>query len=210
MAKKIGLISDIHAYLEPLQAALALFEAEKVDFILCAGDIAGYGNQLGQVVGLLAESGCYAIRGNHEEWYMRSVTDKDDSLVYEYFFSLPDFLEITLEGIKLYMVHVAPVEEEAKGIRLLDESGMLIPQQLEALDRHLSGFEQDILIVGHTHQVFCEKLEKTLVINPGSTQFNHSCGILTLPDMSCEFYPLSGKRINKTWNWSTGYSPLDQ
>ena len=40
-----------------------------------------------------------------------------------------------------------------------------------------------VLLVGHTHQVFCEQLGNTLVINPGSTRFKRTCAILSLPDL---------------------------
>jgi predicted phosphodiesterase len=39
-----------------------------------------------------------------------------------------------------------------------------------------------VLVVGHTHQVFAETVGGVLVVNPGSSAFNHSCAILSLPD----------------------------
>ena len=58
---KIGLISDVHATLKPLQQALAIFEAQGVETILCAGDVAGYGKQLEQTVKAFRQpmSRCY-------------------------------------------------------------------------------------------------------------------------------------------------------
>ena len=40
---KFGVISDIHGNLEVLEAALKKLEREKVDEIVCLGDVAGYG-----------------------------------------------------------------------------------------------------------------------------------------------------------------------
>ena len=74
---------------------------------------------------------------------------------------------------------------------------------MENWTQRLEGFEHDVLVVGHTHQVFAEQLGRTLVINPGSTQFNHSCGILSLPDMQFELFSLSNETILKSWNWGT-------
>jgi predicted phosphodiesterase len=73
--------------------------------------------------------------------------------------------------------------------------------RLEQWAETLSSFDYDILIVGHTHQVFVEKIADMLVINPGSTVFNNCCAILRLPEMSVELYPLAGKKIERTWNW---------
>lgn len=67
----------------------------------------------------------------------------------------------------------------------------------------LQRFEYDVLVVGHTHQVFAEHLANTLVINPGSTKFNHSCAILELPGLEFRVLPLSDKKVVKSWNWGT-------
>jgi hypothetical protein len=49
--------------------------------------------------------------------------------------------------------------------------------------------------------VFAERLADTLVINPGSTRFNHSCMLLSLPELACTVIPLSGKPPIRAWNW---------
>ncbi len=70
----------------------------------------------------------------------------------------------------------------------------------------MTNFKHDVLIVGHTHQVFAEQLGRTLVINPGSPRFNHCCAVLSLPDMTVEWFALSGEMINYTWNWGKEYN----
>lgn len=62
--------------------------------------------------------------------------------------------------------------------------------------RHAS----DLLVVGHTHQVYAERLGGTLVINPGSTLFNHSCAVLHLPAQRVEWFAVGGA-IRRVWNW---------
>ncbi len=49
----IGLISDVHASPEPVAEALQIFEKAGVEQVLCAGDIAGYMDQLGETIALL-------------------------------------------------------------------------------------------------------------------------------------------------------------
>ena len=87
----------------------------------------------------------------------------------------------------MYMVHASPPDSVKNGIRLLDIDGNLIAAEkahwTEYLLGHLQGFRHDVLLVGHTHQVFCGQLGNTLVINPGSARFNHTCAILSLPDL---------------------------
>jgi predicted phosphodiesterase len=50
---RYGLISDIHANLEALNAVLAALQAEAVDAILCLGDVIGYGPNPNECVSLV-------------------------------------------------------------------------------------------------------------------------------------------------------------
>jgi predicted phosphodiesterase len=201
MSTKIGLISDLHATLAPAQEALTLLTEAGVDRILCAGDIAGYGNELDRTVELLTEHGCEAICGNHELWYRKDTGNAAEHPLSRFLGNLPAVIDTTIAGRSLYMVHASPPRSCLDGIRLLDETGNIIPQQYQEWSERLAGFDHDVLIVGHTHQVFAERLGDTLVINPGSTKFNHSCMILSLPEMACTVVPLSGNRVIRAWNW---------
>jgi putative phosphoesterase len=201
MSAKIGLISDLHATLAPAREALTLLTEAGVDRILCAGDIAGYGDELDRTVEVLTEHGCEAICGNHELWYREDTGNAAEDPLYRFLGNLPAVINTTIAGKSLYMVHASPPQSCLDGIRLLDENGNVIPEQRRAWSQRLAGFGHDVLIVGHTHQVFAERLGDTLVINPGSTKFNHSCMILSLPEMECALIPLSGNPLIRAWNW---------
>ena len=201
MSTKLGIISDIHAAPQPLEEALTIFQHEGVDIILCPGDIAGYGNNLDDCITLLEESNCRTILGNHDIWYLEDHLEQPDTAASQFFRHLPLTLELQLEGKKVFMVHASPPDSIMEGIRLLDEEGMIIQQQKSDWTRRLSEFDYDVLIVGHTHQVFVEQLGSTLIINPGSTEFNHTCGTLSLPDMQFQMFALSHKQPIKAWNW---------
>ncbi len=201
MTQKIGLISDVHATPAPVQEALEIFKEQGVDRIFCAGDIAGYGDGLAETISLIEENGSRSILGNHDVWYLdRHSKDKHSDAV-SFFNTLPYVIRLTIEGKKLYFVHASPSQSLEKGIHLLNENGHVISDRKKIWEDHLKNFEYDVLIVGHTHQVFAEKLGNTLVINPGSTKFNHTCAILSLPDMTCQVVPLSGKDPVAVWNW---------
>ena len=197
----VGLISDIHATPAPVAEALAIFRREGVDHILCAGDIAGYGGQLDETVALLIDSGCRTIRGNHELMHLEQAGEAADSPTLRFIRQLPATLEITIAGMCLYMVHAHPPDACNGGIKLLDRSGGLQPDRLARWTEKLRDFACDVLVVGHTHQVFAERLGETLVVNPGSTAFNHTCAILRFPELNVEVFPLSGKAPLRTWNW---------
>lgn len=201
MSTRIGLISDLHATAAPAQDALTRLAGAGVDRILCAGDIAGYGDELEQTVELLSAHRCEAISGNHELWYREATGNPSGDPICRFLASLPAVLTTTIAGTRLYMVHASPPQSCLDGIRLLDEHGDILPEQRQAWSERLAGFPHDVLIVGHTHQVFAERLGDTLVINPGSTRFNHSCMVLSLPELECTLIPLSGNPVIRAWNW---------
>ena len=201
MTTKLGLISDVHASLAPLNEALTIFRREKVDKIICAGDIAGYFEELEPSIDLLCEYECTTIIGNHDQAWLEEHADQEETRSYRFLSSLPATREYRIEGKYVYVVHAHPPASQHGGIKLLDVDGKLISAQKEYWRRELEQVNVDVLIVGHTHQVFVEQLGEVLVINPGSTQFNHTCMILTLPDMSVEIYALEGKEPLMSWNW---------
>ena len=206
MPTYIGLISDVHATAAPLKEALSIFQQAKVDLILCCGDIVGYGEEVSETIDLLKQDHCQTISGNHEVWYLEeSMPDNDDQNI-EFLRNLSSNLEFNVEGKSIYVVHASPPNSYMDGIKLLDEDGEIALAEKKYWSEQLADFEFDILIVGHTHQVFAEQLGNTLVVNPGSTKFNHTCAILELPGLKVEHYPLSGKTPVKAWNWGQFFS----
>lgn len=202
---KIGLIGDPHASPAPIAEALEIFNREQVDTIWCTGDIAGYGNALDETVSLLKDNGVQAILGNHEIWYLEKYSEQTKKNTNQYFNSLPLVRREEMMGKRLYMVHASPPDSMMDGIRLLDQAGNVLEAEKQRWSERLASFDYEVLIVGHTHQVYAEKMGTTLVINPGSTQFNHSCVVLSLADLDVQWFSLSGLVIQKSWNWGMEY-----
>ena len=198
---RIGLVSDVHSSPEPLRQALEIFRREKVDDIICAGDIAGYYDTLAETIELLAQSKCRAIIGNHDQSYLEEKPSANDLPIREYLQKLPQTLDLEIEQKRIFVVHANPPSEQHGGIKLLDQQGEVKPERIELWADNLSDFDHDILIVGHTHQVYAEQLGPVFVVNPGSTVFNHSCMILSLPDMQVTIYALQNRDIVKCWNF---------
>jgi predicted phosphodiesterase len=63
---KYGLISDLHANVEALEAVLARLAAEGVDRIACLGDVVGYHANPNECVQLVRDRCTYVIAGNHD------------------------------------------------------------------------------------------------------------------------------------------------
>lgn len=206
MSVKIGIISDVHATPAPVQEALGIFQREAVETVLCAGDVAGYGHKLEQTVTLLRDHSCHVILGNHDLWWLSRRDYQTEGPTEKYLRSLPVVTDLCFENKKVHMVHASPPGSLMEGIKLLDEKAVLLQEQQDYWADYLKSCASDVLVVGHTHQVFAEQLGRVLVINPGSTLFNHTCAILTLPEMDVEIFSLSGKEPVMSWNWGLLYA----
>jgi len=199
----VGLISDVHAKAAPVREALAIFARENVQYIFCAGDIAGYHEELKETIALLAHNGVRAVRGNHDVRYIEARGTANADPATEYLRQLPTAIDTVIEGRRLYMVHAEPPDVcGGGGIRLLDPQGIVRPDRAAWWQHQLADCICDVLVVGHTHQVFAERLGALLVVNPGSTAFNHSCAVLHLPEMNMRLFALSGRPLKPYWNWS--------
>jgi len=201
MASRIGLISDVHASPEILDEALRLFAAQRVDEIVCAGDIAGYYESLLPTIRLLAASNCKAIIGNHDQKWLEHNAVDGDAEIRAYLQQLPETLELEIEGKRILVVHANPPSEQHGGIKLRNRYGDLVDERKAEWAQKLADLDRDVLIVGHTHQVYAERLGKVLVVNPGSVPFNYSCMILSLPDLEVEIFPLADRDVIYCWNF---------
>lgn len=202
MATRIGIIADVHASPAPLRQALQIFEQNQVSEIICAGDIAGYFEDLEPCIDLLKRYQCKTIIGNHDQSYLTENYDQTELPEFQFLHALPETIRLCIEGIDILVVHSEPPSAQHGGIKLLDKQGELMPQQISEWSEKLKPVDCDVLIVGHTHQVFAEQLGDIFAINPGSSQFNHSCMILSLPDLRLETFALDDKPIIKAWNFS--------
>ena len=201
MTTRIGLVSDVHSSPEPLSHALEIFARQRVDEIICAGDIAGYYDRVLPTVDLLRAAGCRAVLGNHDQEYLQLPPARQDPVVRDYLATLPRTLELEIEQKRLLVVHANPPAEQKGGIRLLDPDGAVKPERRQQWSEKLAGLGRDLLVVGHTHQVYAERIAGVFVVNPGSSAFNHSCMILSLPDLTVETFALGGRELVKCWNF---------
>lgn len=172
---RLGLLSDVHANLAALEAVLARLDEERVDGLLCAGDLVGYGPQPDACVAALAAAGVRSVAGNHDLIALGQLgLERTDALA-----------RTTLEWTRTAL---APASREAlralPGLR--DEGDVVVahgalgdPQryvrapveeveQLERLRREHPAAQ--VLVLGHTHvaRVHGTLGEGPVLVNPGS------------------------------------------
>jgi predicted phosphodiesterase len=63
---KLGIISDIHANLEALEAVLLALRAKGATRFVCCGDVVGYGPDPNRCVETVRELSCVCVAGNHD------------------------------------------------------------------------------------------------------------------------------------------------
>ena len=172
MTFKLGIITDLHADLGALQAALAHLDALGVDLVVCAGDIVDGGDEPEQVIALLREREIPCIRGNHDRWaVMRNDNHEPEhegdqrklklrSETVAWLAALPTRWDRTIEGVRVAVRHGTP-NSDMDGI---------YPDASDAdLESWLRRAEADVLIAGHTHVPLERHVAGgKLVVNPGA------------------------------------------
>lgn len=184
---KIAVLSDVHGNLPALEAVLEDIARWQPDEVIVNGDLVNRGPLSLEVLLLLhrEQPAARLLRGNHENWLVRSAGQAPDrdSRTYEIdrFAHLAlrqlgqhieeiarwdDHLDLTdLEGGSLHITH---------GSRKGDRHGISPETEGEELLERL-GDPRDLFIGSHTHRAFSRYHHGNLVVNTGSVgqPFDH-------------------------------------
>src|SRR3954469_1351503 len=63
---RLGIVSDIHANIEALDACFKAMDVEGVDQTVCLGDVVGYGASPNETCALIRSRAAHTILGNHD------------------------------------------------------------------------------------------------------------------------------------------------
>lgn len=150
---RLAIISDIHSNLEALTKALELIKTQKVDEVICLGDIVGYGANPNECIELVQQHCTTVLLGNHDraaldlaltktfttnarvsaQWTYQALTEASK----QYLRSLP----MTSRFPEMFFVHASPHEPEEWHyiLSILDAQPAL------------RSFSEPICFIGHTH-----------------------------------------------------------
>ena len=202
---KLGLIGDIHADSRALDTALRHLEAQRVDQLLCTGDLVGYGWQPDAVVARVRSLAIPCVRGNHDRWALerRQVIGargwKPAALADEtwaFLEALPPMLSWSAEGLAVEVHHGSPAgdTEFVTPYRPLPESVTQFWDRSDAA----------VLVLGHTHLPMIDRQGRGTIINPGSimgipgVQTSYSFAVLELPSLAVRIFEVrNGREIRR-------------
>lgn len=152
-----GVISDIHANLPALEAAVEALEQEQVDGFLCPGDVVGYGPHPNEAVALVRALDPVCVAGNHDLMALgRLPTDSADALART---TLEWTSQQLNEAARTYLAGL-PRIATAGGVALahgsLDDPTEYVREEAAAAAALATLRSRvpaaDLLVLGHTHQ----------------------------------------------------------
>ncbi|HEX3018693.1 MAG TPA: metallophosphoesterase family protein [Chitinispirillaceae bacterium] len=176
---RIAFISDIHGHYQALKAVLSDIEKSNVRSIVCLGDVVSLGIQPREVIELLQKIDCQFILGNHDEplidysqlgmlsliseeifhqniWALKQITEQHLDFIRDFKKSL--IIEDNFER-RILCFHGTPI---------CNHEGISQETCEEKVNSYCNGFNEPILVCGHTHKQMIRKLSGKLILNPGS------------------------------------------
>ena len=178
----VAVITDIHANLPALQAALARIEELEIDRIYCGGDLVGYGPHPNEVCRMVEASGMPAIFGNYDYAIARDLDDcgcayvtqhdrelgqqsvawtleHTDRRSKEFMRDLPFDLRFEVGSVPVHLVHGSPRKVNEY---LFEDKPARLYERLAAAET------ADVLVFGHTHKPWIHEYGGVLFVNCGS------------------------------------------
>lgn len=183
---RIAIISDVHGNLEALKTTLADIKKRNIDKIFCLGDIVEKGCHAEECVKLVRENCEVVVQGNCDVdmdtsvyktckhnipvELMHSRVNWLNSLLSEeskqYLLNLPFCYEFYMSGSLIRMFHAHP--EKKTGVIINEDSYETKYRMFEPSENTVSQEVADVVIYGHLHAPFMNKMYNKTLINVGS------------------------------------------
>ena len=150
-----AVLSDIHANLPALRAALDTLEGASVDGYICAGDLVGYGPHPNECVETMAELGALCVAGNHELMLLGRLPEARGGTLVR---ATLDWTRATLHADARRYIGALPLVREVPPFIVahgsLDDPQRYVRTAQEARDvfARLRSPTVDLIVLGHTHR----------------------------------------------------------
>ena len=182
MGGSVAVITDIHANLPALRAALGRIDELGIERVYCGGDLVGYGPHPNEVCALIAERRIPTIYGNYDYAIARDLDDcgcayitahdrelgqqsvawtlqHTDRAAKDFMRELPFDLRFALGDRQAHLVHGSPRKVNEY---LFEDKPARLYERLAALEH------ADALVFGHTHKPWTHTFGGVLFVNCGS------------------------------------------
>jgi len=173
--RRLGVLGDVHGEHDRLAAALDWFAGQRLDAVICTGDVADGAGCINRCCELLRQAGVFTVAGNHDRWLLTDkvrhvtaahrLTDVDAGHV-EYLRALPQTRELSTVAGRLLLCHGIGEHDMAKvwpGTRGPDSI-----RRSDALDRLLDDGRFRFMVHGHLHYGVLIDFESLLLMNAGT------------------------------------------
>lgn len=180
--EKIAIISDIHGNLEALKSVIEDIKERNIVKIFCMGDIVAKGTHQQECVDLIRKNCEVVIKGNCDEYFtsdadlsgapqleidrMNWNKSKLNEETKNYLKQLPYCYEFYMSGRLVRIMHAHP-EKINKFVGNIDKIDRLYELFLPSLNT-VSDKKADVLIYGHIHTPYLQKIYNRVIINTGS------------------------------------------
>ena len=171
---KIAVISDIHANVYALMNVLEDIDNEKVDTIICLGDLVGYGPHPNEVISIIRSRNILCIKGNYDS----SVVDNEYSYIRETpinSFSLPLAVHELREENRIFLENLPStitLNIANKNLLFVHGSPNKINEYLfkdgDNTLNIMNSISSDVLICAHTHIPGIKEFANKVYVNCGS------------------------------------------
>jgi len=198
---KIGFLSDAHGNPEGLERCLGVLLGCGVDATYFLGDAVGYFSGWREVLGILRENQVQCILGNHDQVVLEGGVSLTDDSAYQFLAAYredieeylgwmatwPQQMTLSCDGKELLLVHGSPFDQT---------NGYVYPWS-DLLP--FSQLNPDIVVMGHTHRPFLEKVVAKTIMNVGSCGLPRdvgnlaSCATYDSVTEQCEIYRIEMK-----------------
>ncbi|MBI1730501.1 metallophosphoesterase family protein [Candidatus Acetothermia bacterium] len=175
---KIALIADIHGNAVALDAVLSDISKERVDQIICLGDIVN-GPQPLKVLKRVRELRCPIVMGNADGWLLGQFTPEPEGEIGKRILDMGNWCRDQLSATDLDFLKSF---EPTIRAQLNDETELLCfhgsPRSYDEIIRATTpdeelepifvGLDAQIYAGGHTHTPMLRRYKSSFLINPGS------------------------------------------
>jgi putative phosphoesterase len=178
----VAVITDIHANLPALQAALARIDELGIEHVWCGGDLVGYGPHPNEVCALIQERGIPTIYGNYDYAIARDLDDCGCAYV------TPHDRELGQQSVEWTLAHTDRASKNfmrelpfdlhfqvgEQAVHLVHGSPRKVNEYLfedkpASLYERLAAAEEDrVLVFGHTHKPWVHDFGGVRFVNCGS------------------------------------------